>query len=82
MKITNKSLSGRVFINDIKIGEVFFIEDTNDWGEEPFLKLDSKLIGNSNYKEGNYILSLKDYSVYEIGYGEPLRRIHSELILT
>lgn len=77
MKITNKSLSDRVFINDIEIGEVFFIED-----EEPFLKLDSKLCYGSNWEEGNYALSLKDYSVYEIGYSEPLRKVNSELILT
>ena len=82
MKITNKSLSGRVFINDIEIGGVFFIEDTDIWGEKPFLKLDPRLCYGSDCKEGNYILSLKDYSVYEIGYSIPLRRIHSELILT
>ena len=82
MKITNKSLSGRVFINDIEVGEVFFIEDTDNWGEEPFLKLDPNLIGNSDYEEGNYALSLKEYLVYEIGYSEVLKRVHSELILT
>lgn len=82
MKITNKSLSGRVYIDEIEVGEIFFIEDTNDWGEEPFLKLDPNLIGNSDYEEGNYALSLKEYLVYEIGYSEPLRRVNSELILT
>lgn len=82
MKITNKSLSDRVYINDIEIGEVFFIEDTKNWGEEPYLKLDPNLFGNSDYEEENYALNLKEYLVYEIGYSEPLRRIHSELILT
>jgi hypothetical protein len=82
MKITNKSLSGRVYINDIEIGGVFFIEDTDSWGEEPFLKLDPNLIGNSDYDEGNYALSLREYLVYEIGYSEPLRKVKSELILT
>lgn len=82
MKITNKNLCGRVYINDIEVGEVFFVEDTNDWGEEPFLKLDPKLIGNSDYKKGNYALSLEEYLVYEIGYSEPLRKVKSELILT
>lgn len=81
MKITNKNLYGRVYINDIEVGEVFFIEDTNDWGEEPFLKLDPKFCDSLDRK-GNYILSFEDYIVYEIDDLEPLRRVKSELILT
>lgn len=78
MKITDKTLVDRVFINDIQVGEVFFIEDT----EELFLKLDSNLFVGSNWEESSYALNLDNYKVYEIGYTEPLRKVNSELILT
>lgn len=83
MKITNKTLVDRVYIDKIKVGEIFFIEDSDSWGEEPFLKLDPKLRGGTDdWEKGNYILSLDNYKVYEIGCGEPLRKVNSELILT
>lgn len=84
MKITNKTSSKWVELCKTRIGDVLFFEDTNSWGEEPFIRVDepSEVQCCECAHEGCYVLSLESFDVWRPNDNEKVRVVNAELIIT
>lgn len=84
MKITNKTNIEYVKIYETKYGDVIFFEDTNSWGEEPFIRIDdlSEVQCSECTHEGYYALSLESFDVWEPNANEKVKVVNAELIIT
>lgn len=85
MKITNKTNIEWVKLHETRIGDVFFFEDTNSWGEEPFIRIDkpSEVQCFECRHEGCYVLSLESFDAWEpTDSNEKVRVANAELIIT
>ena len=84
MKITNKTNFEWVRLHEVPFGDVFFFEDTDAWGDEPFIRIDnlSEVQCCECTHEGYYALSLTSFNVWEINPNEKVRVVNAELIIT
>lgn len=84
MKITNKTKSDKVYLHEVKTGEVFFFEDTAVWGKEPFIRVFelSEVQCSECSHDGYYVMSLETFDVWEPSGNEIIRVVEAELILT
>ena len=84
MKITNKTSSKWVELCKTRIGDVVFFEDTDCWGEEPFIRVDepSEVQCCECAREGCYVLSLESFDVWRPNDNEKVRVVNAELIIT
>lgn len=84
MKITNKTNFKWIELREVFVGDVFFFEDTDAWGDEPFVMIDD--LSEVRCKEcnhcGYYVLSLDSYEVWEPSADEKVRVVNSELIIS
>ena len=84
MKITNKTNIEYVKLYETRYGDVFFFEDTNAWGDEPFIRIDevSEVQCSECRHDGCYVLSLESFDVWEPNANEKVRVANAELIIT
>ena len=84
MKITNKTNFVWTKLHETHIGDVFFFEDTNSWGEEPFIRIKdvSEVQCCGCGHDGYDVLSLETFEVWEPKAEEKVRVVNAELIIT
>lgn len=84
MKITDKTNFVWTKLHETHIGDVFFFEDTNSWGEKPFIRMDnpSEIQCWECRHEGYYVLSLESFDVWEPDANEKVKVVNAELIIT
>lgn len=84
MKITNKTNFKWTELCEVSVGDVLFFEDTDAWGDEPFVMIDDLLEVQCREcsHDGYYVLSLESYDVWEPPASEKVRVVNSELIIT
>lgn len=84
MKITNKTNFEWTELREVSVGDIFFFEDTDAWGDEPFVMIDdlSEVQCSECGHEGHYVLSLESFDVWEPNTNERVRVVNSELIIT
>lgn len=84
MKITDKTNSKWVELSKTRFGDVFFFEDTNSWGDEPFIRIDdpSEVQCCECGHEGYYVLSLESFDIWEPKAEEKVKVVNAELIIT
>lgn len=85
MKITDKTNFVWTKLHETHIGDVFFFEDTNSLGEEPFIRIEdvSKVQYCGCGHDGYYVLSLETFEVLEFtNSNERVKVVNAELIIT
>lgn len=84
MKITDKTNFKWTELYDTHHGDIFFFEDMNAWGDEPFMRIDdvSEVQCSECDHSGCYVLSLESFDVWEPSTNEKVRIVNAELIIT
>ena len=84
MKITNKTNIEWVRLHEVPFGDVFFFEDTDAWGDEPFIRINdlSEVQCCECEHVGYYVLSLESFDVWEPKAEEKVKVVNAELIIT
>ena len=84
MKITIKSNFEYVKFYETRYGDVLFFENTDAWGDEPFIRIDdlTEVQCIDCVHEGYYVLNLRKFDVWEVKADERVRVANAELIIT
>ena len=84
MKITNKTNFEWVELRNAFVGDIIFFEDTNAWGDEPFMVINdlSEVQCSECSHGGYYVLSLESFDVWRPNDNEKVRVVNAELIIT